>query len=90
MEQTFAHSGWVAARAFEPAGKTIRFAHTSPIYVDVGIPAPAADDAKFFLEWIDREIAFYTANKSFRQRNHEDEMLAFFRQAREVYARMAQ
>jgi hypothetical protein len=90
MEQTFAHNGWVAARAFEPAGRTIRFAHTSPIYVDVGIPAPAADDAKFFLEWIDREIAFYTARHDFRQRNHEDEMLAFFRQAREVYARMAQ
>jgi hypothetical protein len=90
MEQTFTRNGWIAARAFEPAGRTIRFAHTSPIYVDAGIPAAATDDAKFFLEWIDREIAFYTANRDFRQRNHEDEMLAFFRQAREVYARMAQ
>src|SRR4029450_12020921 len=45
MEHTFVHNGWVAARAFEPAGKTIRFAHTSPSYVDVGIPAPAAGDA---------------------------------------------
>ena len=54
------------------------------------IPAPAADDAKFFLQWIDREIAFYTANKDFRARDQQDDMLAFFRQAREVYARMAQ
>jgi hypothetical protein len=86
----FAHNGWIVARAFEPAGKTIRFAHTSPIYVDTGVPAPAVEDAKFFLEWIDREIAFYLANnRAFRQRGHQDEMLAFFRQAREVYARLA-
>jgi hypothetical protein len=88
MDLSFAHNGWVIARAFEPAGRTIRFAHTSPIYVDAGVPAPAAADAKFFLAWIDREIAFYTANKGFRTRGHQDEMLALFRQAREVYARM--
>ncbi len=90
VERSFTNNGWVAARAFEPAGKTIRFAHTSPIYVDVGKPAPAIDDARFFLEWIDREIAFYTASRDFRQRHHQDEMLAFFRRAREVYARIAQ
>ena len=89
MDHSFAHDGWVVARAFEPAGKTVRFAHTSPVYVDVGKPAPAADDAKFFLEWIDREIAFYTASREFRTRGHQDDMLALFRQAREVYARIA-
>jgi hypothetical protein len=88
VEQSFAHDGWVAARTFEPAGKTIRFAHTSPIYVNVGQPAPAADDARFFLEWIDREIAFYRGSRDFRERRHQDEMLAFFRQARELYARI--
>jgi len=88
VEQPFAKNGWVVARAFEPAGKTIRFAHTSPIYLDAGVPAPAAADAKFFLEWIDREIAFYTASRGFRTRGQQDEMLALFRQAREVYARM--
>jgi hypothetical protein len=50
VEQSFEHNGWVVARSFEPAGKTIRFAHTSPIYVNVGNPAPAVDDARFFLE----------------------------------------
>ena len=88
IDQPFAQNGWVVARAFEPAGKTIRFAHTSPIYLDAGVPAPAAADAKFFLEWIDREIAFYTASRGFRTRGQQDEMLALFRQAREVYARM--
>jgi hypothetical protein len=89
MDQSFAHNSWVAARAFEPAGKTIRFAHTSPIYVDVGKPAPAVDDARFFLEWIDREIAFYRASRDFRHPRHREDMLAFFRQARELYARIA-
>jgi hypothetical protein len=88
-EQAFTHDGWVIARAFEPAGKTIRFAHTSPIYVKVGRPAPAKDDARFFLDWIDREIAFYGASRDFRQPHHREEMLAFFREARTVYARIA-
>jgi hypothetical protein len=88
MDQAFVRNGWLAARAFEPAGKTIRFAHTSPIYVDVGIPGTPSDDVKFFLRWIDREIAFYTSNRGFRARDHQDEMLALFRQAREVYAKM--
>ncbi len=89
MDHAFARNGWIAARAFESAGKTIRFAHTSPIYVNVGIPAPAADDAKFFLAWIDRELAFFTASKDFRSRAQQDEMLALFRQARQVYAQLA-
>ena len=88
MEQAFSQNGWIVARAFEPVGKTIRFAHTSPIYVDVGKPAPAGDDAKFFIDLIDRQIAFYIGNKDFRSRSHQDEMLALFRQAREVYARL--
>jgi len=90
MDQDFARNGWIAARAFEPAANTIRFAHTSPIYVEAGVSANAADDAKFFLRWIDREIAFYTSNKDFRARDQQDDMLAFFRQAREVYAKLAE
>ena len=87
-EATFSHDGWAIARAFEPAGRTIRFAHTSPVYVEAGRPAPAADDARFFIEWIDREIAFYQSSDEFRDPRHRAEMVAFFRQAREVYARL--
>jgi hypothetical protein len=88
MDHTFDGNSWVAARVFERAGRTIRFAHTSPIYVDVGRPAPADDDARFFLDWIDREIRFYSAAPGFREPQHREEMLAFFRKARDVYARM--
>jgi hypothetical protein len=89
VEHSFSSNGWIAARCFEPPGRTIRFAHTSPVYVDVGRPAPAADDARFFLEWIDREVGFYSAQTGFREPRHRDEMLEFFRAARAVYARLA-
>jgi hypothetical protein len=36
--------GWIAARAFERPGRTIRFSHTSPVYLERGVPASAADD----------------------------------------------
>jgi TolB protein len=88
-EVTFDRSGWVAARCFEPAGKTIRFAHTSPVYIEIeGRPARAAQDARFFLEWIDRAIAFYIGEQGFREPRHRDEMLAFFRDARAVYEKI--
>jgi hypothetical protein len=90
VEHTFTHDGWVVARCFEPALATIRFAHTSPVYVDVGRPAPAVEDARFFLEWIDREIRFYTAEAGFRDPRHREEVLDFFRTARRVYARLAE
>jgi TolB protein len=90
IEHTFTHDGWVVARCFEPALGTIRFAHTSPVYVDVGRPAPVVEDARFFLEWIDREIRFYTAETGFRDPRHREELLDFFRTARRVYARLAE
>ncbi len=53
-------SGWFVARCFERPGSTIRFAHTSPIYLkfdgDAGV---VAQDAQFLLQWIEREIDFY-------------------------------
>ena len=63
FDHVFSHDGWVAARAFEPAGRTIRFAHTSPVYIDVGMPQSAAEDAGFFLAWIAREMAFFSPTR---------------------------
>jgi hypothetical protein len=88
-EHAVDQNAWVAARAFEPAGQTIRFAHTSPIYIDVGRASPAIEDARFFLDWIDREMAFYAASRDFRSDDHREAMLSLFREAREVYARIA-
>ena len=89
LQKAFSTNTWIAARAFEPAGSTIRFAHTSPIYVDVGRPSPTAADAKFFLDWIDREIAFYKAARDFQREEDRAATLGFFQSARDVYARLA-
>jgi hypothetical protein len=83
-------SGWFVARCFERPGSTIRFAHTSPIYLkfdgDMGV---VAQDAQFLLKWIEREIAFYRAEPGFKEPSHRDEMIALFQKARAVYERLA-
>jgi hypothetical protein len=89
FEYSAAESAWFAARCFEKAGGTIRFAHTSPVFVEVAGSNPsAAEDARFFIEWIDREIQFYQKESGFRDPQHREAMLAFFRKARDVYAKL--
>ncbi|PYV10569.1 MAG: hypothetical protein DMG07_20910 [Acidobacteria bacterium] len=91
LETTLDESGWVAARCFEPAARTIRFAHTSPVYVEIGSKrAPAGEDARFFIDWIDREIDFYSRETGFREPAHRDAMIALFKSARGVYERLAE
>jgi hypothetical protein len=81
--------GWLAARAFEPPGRTIRFGHTSPVYVDLGKSASAAADARFFLDWIDREARLYRTSTGFRRERDRAAMLDLFAQGRAVYERLA-
>ncbi len=80
--------GWLAARVFEKPSRTIRFSHTSPVYLDLATPTTAAEDAKFFLEWIDREMHFYQASAAFRRDADRVLMLDFFAKARAIYERM--
>ena len=83
-------TGWIAARAFEKPDRTVRFAHTSPVYIEVaGDRGIVVEDASFFLEWIDREAAFYRDLPGFRDPAHRAAMLAFFDSARKVYAKLA-
>jgi hypothetical protein len=82
-------TGWVAARAFEKSSPSIRFAQTSPVYVQVGTSRGiVAEDVKFFLNWLDREIEFYKRQPGFKTEFDRQAMLEFFRQARAVYARL--
>jgi hypothetical protein len=81
--------GWLVARAFEKPDRTIRFSHTSPVYIERGTPTSAAEDARFFLDWIDREVRLYQASTSFRSEADRAAMLAFFAKGRAVYERLA-
>jgi hypothetical protein len=52
-------SGWLGARVYGTGGAQ---AHTSPIYVGVADQATSSSaDAAYFLEWIDRLEARFTA-----------------------------
>jgi hypothetical protein len=83
-------TGWVAGRAFEKPGEVIRFAQTSPVYVHVaGSRGIVAEDVKFFLDWIDREMKFYKGNPGFKTGPDEMAMLDFFRRARRRYEMLA-
>jgi hypothetical protein len=83
-------TGWFAARAFERPDHTVRFAHTSPVYVEVaGQAGVVRDDAQFFIDWMDREIAFYKSLPDFREPAHREAMLALFTSARQVYSSLA-
>ncbi|HBY61590.1 MAG TPA: hypothetical protein DEH78_17345 [Solibacterales bacterium] len=83
-------SGWFAARVFETPDRTVRFAHTSPVYRAVpGSSAVVPSDAAFFLHWIDRELAFYRTHPGFRRPEHRQAMLQLFTEARAVYAALA-
>jgi hypothetical protein len=61
VEHSFTHDGWVVARCFEPALGTIRFAHTSRS-TSISGGRLRRRGCRFFLEWIDREIASHRGN----------------------------
>jgi hypothetical protein len=85
------HSTWIAVRAFEDYKPTLRFAHTSPFYVTVGGEKRRDPDAaKFYVRWMDDLIARTEKDSGrFQSREHLAEVLKTYRQAREVYANLA-
>jgi hypothetical protein len=90
LELDAKESGWFAARTFEKSVPGVRFAHTSPVYVQAGTSrGVVAEDAQFFLDWIDREMKFYQSHPGFKAEPDRQAMLSLFRQARGVYARLA-
>lgn len=82
-------SGWFAARAFEKPTETVRFAHTSPVYVHAGQDdGHVADDARYLLALVEQQIKFCETS-SFRSEADRQAMLTFFRQAAAIYERLA-
>jgi hypothetical protein len=85
-----AETGWIAARAFEKSVPGVRFAQSSPVYVQVGTSrGVVAEDVQFFLDWIDRETKFYQKHPGFKAEPDRQAMLTLFREARAVYERLA-
>jgi hypothetical protein len=77
---------WVAARCYVKNDATVRFAHTSPVYLP-GI-WDARADAQYFVAWIDELISLSTQDpKRFASEAERDEVIGLYRQARDFYSR---
>ena len=77
-----ARYGWIAVRCFLATTETVRFAHTSPVWLE-GEPDCRAD-AQFFIEWID-ELIGQTTPERFSTPAQREEVLALYQKARAVY-----
>ena len=84
-------SGWVAARAFEKNKKTVRFAHTNPIYIEIGSPmTPKKDDAIFYQKWCQELLAASLAEKDrYVTSEQREEVETLYRQAIAFYRNLA-
>lgn len=84
-------SSWIAARALGPWSRLVlndvqSFAHTSPVYISIGNkPVASADDARFWIAWIDQLIAQVNDRGRFSNPERRKEVIELFRRAQEVY-----
>jgi len=88
-------SSWVALRVrgsghrLAPNDREV-YAHTSPVYVSVaGRPVASRADAEFFIEQIDVLIAKMDSRGNFEHPGQRDDIVARFREAQEIYRRIA-
>jgi hypothetical protein len=75
--------GWLAARCFEKSPLTVRFAHTSPVYVG-RTPAHSTEAVASMRAWIDAEMERVKRLDKLSEAQR-GELLELCRQAREVY-----
>jgi hypothetical protein len=86
-----AQSGWCLLRAWSdkaehPVLDAYPYATTSPIYVTVtGSVAKPAEDAAYFIAWIDRMIEDASANRNWNTQAERKSVLELLEQARVVY-----
>ncbi|HTM52014.1 MAG TPA: CehA/McbA family metallohydrolase [Bryobacteraceae bacterium] len=89
MELTVESPGWLAVRCFEPAGATIRYAHSSPFYFPEGGKLPVrAPDAIRWADYIHGLAAGLTAADYPSPPDYEKAQ-ATFKEAEEIYRRLA-
>jgi TolB protein len=87
-------SGWCVLRAFSdqaefPILDVYPYATTSPVYVSVaGSPVRNAEDAAYFVTWIDRLIAAARANTSWNTEAEKQSVLSTLQAARAKYMSM--
>lgn len=83
MRVAVRRGGWLAARCFEKNRATVRFAHTSPIYIGRN-PARSADALQYMRDWIDAEMGRIRELKSVTDAQRE-ELLQLCKRAQTAY-----
>jgi hypothetical protein len=85
-------SGWLLLRAWSDAADPrvldiYPFATTSPVYVTVaGAKARSAEDAAYFVRWIERVIAASEARTDYNDAVEKAQTLGYLKSARAIYA----
>lgn len=93
-EVPLAHSAWIAVRAIGPWHRLVlndiqTFAHTSPVYVNFGDErVMSAEDARFWIEWIDKLIVQVDQRSHFSTPERRQEITDLCRRGQEVYRRL--
>jgi hypothetical protein len=91
----FTASAWFAARVRGPYHRLLPndrflYAHTSPVYCYVaGQPIRVREDARFFVEWIDKLIAMAEKRGRYQNDTQRQEVLALFRKGQDYYRKIA-
>ncbi|MEQ8177060.1 MAG: CehA/McbA family metallohydrolase [Amphiplicatus sp.] len=86
-------SAWILLRAVSVSASPLIFdlypyATTSPVYVTVGgAPVRSADDAAYFVQWMDRLIAFAQESGDWNTEAERKATLANFNRARKEFER---
>ena len=90
-EITLSEGAWIAARARGPYDRLLvnddnAFAHSSPVYCAVDGAGPRnADDARFFISWIDQLIERVESSDRFANEGQRTETVELFRKAQACY-----
>jgi Tol biopolymer transport system component len=93
---TLSTSGWCLLRAISdkaqyPVLDAYPYATTSPVYVKVaGTTQRSAEDAAYFVAWIDRLLAAAENNHDWNTQEEKESVMDLLGQARKVYAEMTQ
>lgn len=94
IEVPVERSGWIALRVTGPDHPELfdgpAWAHTSPVFIEVaGRPIPSAEDASYFVEWIDQLLRVVAARNRYSSAEKRQEVESMFREAQEKYRTMA-
>jgi hypothetical protein len=93
VEVAVEKSGWLVLRAHAdrprlPVLDLYPYATTSPVYVTVGgAPVRSAEDAAFFVRWLDRVAAAAGAHEGWNTAGEREHALGQINRAREEFAR---